>query len=177
MNPVENFQVYIRKPIFRPILGPKWPENLPHRSHFTHTPESTHNVPVNQVSYSHIKNFLRKWPKTKKLIFIFSLWLKIHWKRNRWKKKSKFYFHNFLGNIVVHIQAKYWIDRTKTEETFSIWKKKLTDGQTDGRQTDRHRISSADCSSGAKIWVLFERLEKSAIFFHNDKILSERIVM
>ena len=31
---------------------------------FSHTPESTHNVPVNQLSWSHIKNFLRKWPKT-----------------------------------------------------------------------------------------------------------------
>ena len=29
-----------------------------------HTPESTANMPVNQVSWSHSKAFLKKWPKT-----------------------------------------------------------------------------------------------------------------
>ena len=37
--------------------------------------------------------------------------------------KFKFYFHNLLANIVVHIQAKYWIDQIKTEGAYSIWRK------------------------------------------------------
>ena len=55
MNPVENFW---------PIWDPEGPKNLAHRGHFSHTPESTHNMHVNQVWSSHIKNFLREWPKT-----------------------------------------------------------------------------------------------------------------
>ena len=31
--------------------------------------------------------------------------------------------HNFLGNIVVHIHAKYRKDRMKTEAAYSIWNK------------------------------------------------------
>ena len=63
-------------------------------------------------------------------------------------KKSKFYSHNFLGNIFVHIHAKHRKDRMKIEEVYSIWKK--VDRQTD-RRTARHRISSADyVSSGVK---------------------------
>ena len=31
-------------------------------------------------------------------------------------KKSKLHFHNFLGNIVVHIHTKYWKDRMKVRE-------------------------------------------------------------
>ena len=29
--------------------------------------------------------------------------------------------HNFLGNIAMHIHAKYQKDRTKTEGTYLIW--------------------------------------------------------
>ena len=45
-----------------------------------------------------------------------------------------------MGNIVVLIQANYQKDRMKSEGAYSVWKK-LT---TDGRQTARYRISSAD---------------------------------
>ena len=44
-------------------------------------------------------------------------------------KKSKFYLHNFLGNIAVHIHAKYRKDRMTTESVYSIWIK--VDGRTD----------------------------------------------
>ena len=64
-------------------------------------------------------------------------------------KNSKFYFRNFLHNIVVHIQTKYKKDQIKTEEAFSIWKK--VDRRTDRRRTAPHQISSADyVSSRAK---------------------------
>ena len=45
-------------------------------------------------------------------------------------KKSQFYFHNFLSNIVVPIQANYWKDRMKTIQLKKGW-------QIDGRGTDR----------------------------------------
>ena len=50
---------------------------------------------------------------------------------------SKLYLHNFLGNIVVHIQARYREGRMKTARAYSIWKKGdgRTDKQTDGRTT------------------------------------------
>ena len=44
-----------------------------------------------------------------------------------------------LVEIVVHIQAKYWKDKMKTEGAYSIWKKAdgwRTDGQTDRRTND-----------------------------------------
>ena len=45
---------------------------------------------------------------------------------------SKLYLHNFWGNIVVHIQARYREGRMKTARAYS-WR---TDGQTDGRTDD-----------------------------------------
>ena len=51
-------------PNFGTIRGPQGPANLAHRGHFLHTPGSTHNMPLNQVSWSDIKNFSSKWPKT-----------------------------------------------------------------------------------------------------------------
>ena len=36
-------------------------------SHFWHAPESTHDMPVNQVSWSHIKTSVRKWRITFKI--------------------------------------------------------------------------------------------------------------
>ena len=47
--------------------------------------------------------------------------------------KWKFYLHNFLGNIVVHIRAKYQKDQMKNEGAYSICNKFY--GPTD-RQTD-----------------------------------------
>ena len=49
-----------------------------HTDHVSHTTENAHNVPVNQVSCSHIKNFLRNWPKIYKIpIFTYFFKLKI----------------------------------------------------------------------------------------------------
>ena len=45
------------------------------------------------------------------------------------KQKIKFYFHKFLGNIVVHIQAKYRKDRVKTREPIRFEKKRLKGGR------------------------------------------------
>ena len=44
-------------------------------------------------------------------------------------KNSKFYLHNYLANIVMHVQAKYRKDRMKTKGAYF----NLTDGQTDVR--------------------------------------------
>ena len=75
-------------------------------------------MPVNQVSWSPI-SFVIKDPLQK---------LKA--------KKSKFYFHNFLGNIVVNIHAKYRKAQMKTEGAYFIWKK--VDWRMDGHgRTDR----------------------------------------
>ena len=74
----------------------------------THTPESTHNVPAKQVSWSQIKNFLRKLAKNTKIPFFLLIFvIKDPLKKLEAKQKSKFYFHNFLGNIVVQVHAKY----------------------------------------------------------------------
>ena len=35
--------------IFASYVGPKTAQNLAHMGHFSHTHESTHNIPVNQV--------------------------------------------------------------------------------------------------------------------------------
>ena len=53
-------------PKIGPIRGQKAPENLAHKAHFSHTNQSTHNIPVNQVSWEPFKNCLRKWPKNSK---------------------------------------------------------------------------------------------------------------
>ena len=45
-------------------LGPIWGKNMAHKGYFSLKPERTHNMPVNQVSWSHNKNFLRKLTKT-----------------------------------------------------------------------------------------------------------------
>ena len=52
--------------------------------------------------------------------------------------KKKIYYHNFLGDIVVLIQAKYRKDRMKPEGAYSIWKIGCqTDGQTDGSASEK----------------------------------------
>ena len=71
VNPVETFQeidenLYVD--LFWPYLEPeKRPENLTHRGHFSHTTECSYNAPLNQVSWSNIKNYLRKWTKAPKI--------------------------------------------------------------------------------------------------------------
>ena len=66
-------------------------------------------------------------------------------------RNQKFYVYKFLGNIVVHIRAKYRKDQMKTEEVFLILKK--VDGQTDGR-TSKQMDGSADCVSSGDHNVL-----------------------
>ena len=51
--------------LFWPYLGPKRAQKFSPHGPFLHTNGNTHNMHVNQVSWSHIKNFLRKWPKPK----------------------------------------------------------------------------------------------------------------
>ena len=92
-------------------------------------------MPVNQVSWSDIKNFLSKRPRTTKNPYF--LLLKIHKKKK--SQKSKFSLHKFLGNIVVQIQAKYQKDRIKSEGAYSIWKK-LTTTTTPPPPTDDGRL-------------------------------------
>ena len=141
VNPVETFQENRRKPIhwlILALLGPKMARKFcPLEPFFTHTrkcPQCTYK-PSLMVSY---KKVLRKCPKTYKIpIFTYFFVIKDPLKKLE-AKKSKFYFHNFLRNIVVHIQAKYRNDRVKTGAAYSIWKKVdgRTDRQTGGRTTD-----------------------------------------
>ena len=137
---------------FGPIWGQKGLKNLAHMGHVSHTTGNTHNMHVNQVSWSCIKNLLRKWPKTWKKHFLPIFAFKDPLKKLE-AKKSRFYSHNLLGNIIVHTHAKYRKYQWKVREPiYSIWKKvdRQTDRQTD-RQMARHKISSTDyVSSGAK---------------------------
>ena len=130
---METFQENRWKPIYWPIMGQKRPINLAHRGQFSLTFESTHNLPANQVSWSHIKNFLRKWPKTYKIPILLLLFVIKAPLKKLEAKKSKFYFHNFWA-IFVHIQAKYRKDWLKTEAAYLIWKK--VDGRTDRRMDE-----------------------------------------
>ena len=64
VKPAENFQEKRQKPIYiLTYFDQKRPDNLVHRGHFSHTPESTHNIPVNKISWSCIKNFFEKMAK------------------------------------------------------------------------------------------------------------------
>ena len=126
MNSVETFQENRRKPIYWHILAKQGPKIWPTVAIFhTHTHASTHtHTHTNTHENTHIEKLEGK--------------------------KSKFYLHDFLGNIVVHIQAKYREHRMRTRGAYSIWTK--VDGQKDGRRAVRHRISSADyVTSGAKM--------------------------
>ena len=68
MFPGENFQQNERKLRYSdPIRGQKGADNLAHKIHVSHTFESAHNMPVNQISGSGVKNYMRKWPKTSKI--------------------------------------------------------------------------------------------------------------
>ena len=100
--------VFEKIPYFGLIWGQKGAQNLAHKTHFSHTLENTHNMPVNQVLWAPIENLLRKLPKTCK-ISNFDLFVNM---------VPQFWSHNFVGNIVVHIQAKYWKDRMKTEGAY-----------------------------------------------------------
>ena len=62
--------------------------------------------------------------------------------------KSKFYLHNSLGNIIVHIHAIYRKDRMKTEGAYSIWKK--VDRRSDRRTKD-------DSASDKLRWLYQQR--------------------
>ena len=76
-----NFSRNFTKTYLLTYLGPKgtqrgpniWPTGTILHIHLKvpiicmYTPESTHNMSVNQVSSSHMKNFLREWTKTSKI--------------------------------------------------------------------------------------------------------------
>ena len=143
VNPLETFQENIRKLIideiyidsFSPYLGPKSTKKFRPLGPFSHTLESTHNVHVKQVSWSHFIKCLRIWPKTSKITIFTFFFVTKDLLKNLEAKKAKFYFHNLLGNNIVHIQAKYRKDRIKTDGSLFDLKKKV-DGRTD-RQTKR----------------------------------------
>ena len=54
-------------PYFGLIWGQKGAQNLANKGNFSHTLENTHNMPVNQVLWAPIENFLRKLPITCKI--------------------------------------------------------------------------------------------------------------
>ena len=49
--------------LFCHYLGPKRVQKFSPQSHFSHTPESIHNIPANRIPLSRIRNFLKKWQK------------------------------------------------------------------------------------------------------------------
>ena len=120
---------------FRAQSGPEiWPTG---RGPFLHMPESTHSVPVNQVSWSRIKTFLRKLPKTSKIPH-FYFFLVIKDPLRNLKQQIKILLPQLLGQYptVVHIQIS---ERSyeKREPIYSaIWKK------VDDRRTEDGRLSS-----------------------------------
>ena len=117
---------------FGPIWGHNWPENWAHRGFFSHRPESTHNLPVNQVPWSRIKTFEKMvknlWNYHFTLIFNKRSIEEIS------SKKSKFYFQYVFENVVVHIQDKSLKDQMKSEGAYSIWIR--VDARTERRATD-----------------------------------------
>ena len=64
VNLEETFPKKKPKTFILTYLGPIWGKNMAHKGYFSLKPERTHNVAVNQVSWSHNKNFLRKLTKT-----------------------------------------------------------------------------------------------------------------
>ena len=150
---------------FWPVLArfgvQKGPKIWPAGAFYTQLSESTSDtdVLVNKVSRPQSKNVLRKWPKPppKKCIFHLSLIIKAYSKTFKSNKNKNSNSMGFRGNIVVHTEAKFRKERTKTEEGFLIWKKKTgrptDDGRrtTDGSTSDKLRwlISSA----GAKNYI------------------------
>ena len=168
VNPVETFQENRRKLIideiyidsFWPYLGPKSTKKIrPLGPFFTHTLDSTHNVHVKQVSWSHFKNVWEYDQKPLKFPFYILFCNKRFIEKLR-SKKAKFYFHNLLGHIIVHIQAKYRKDKIKTDGSLFDLKKRLTDGQParrrDGWASDKFRF----VSSGAKNMISFPILSQ-----------------
>ena len=101
-NPAENFQENRQNPIyiwtyFGPIRGQKRPNNLAHRGHFPHTP--AWQYPQYVCKPSVIVLYLTSFEKMSK---------------NQWNKLEAEHQNssrtNFLGSIVVHMQAKYQED-------------------------------------------------------------------
>ena len=157
----ENIYIDLFWPILT-YLEPKMARIFGPLGLFSHTPESTHKGPVNQLSWYHIKNFLRKWPKTStppppffKPIFV----IKDPLKKIK-AKKSIFYFQNFLGILLCTFKPNIGKIGRKLRDLFDLEKVDgRTDRRTDGLRSARHRISSTDyASSGAKnevnIWFL-----------------------
>ena len=91
-NPINWFILSLFGP-FWPYLGQKRPEigltgaNFTHTHTHTcmHTPVSTHNIPVNQVSWFRIKNLCRKRPKN-----IVHIWVNIGTIGSKLRKPIRF---------------------------------------------------------------------------------------
>ena len=105
--------------------------------HF-HTPYSIRNVPVNQVSWSHIKNVLRKWPKTSK-ISIFTYVFVIEDPLKKIEQKIKILLAQLYGQYCCAHSSQISARSHENREPirFEKW-------LTDGRRTVRHQINSND---------------------------------
>ena len=130
---METSQDNRRRPIYWLIVtlfGTKRPKNFAHGGHFshTHTPSCTHNK---SVKPSFMVPYWQLFEKMAKNLQNSNFNLFCNWRYIEDRgKKSKFYFHNFVGNIALHIYAKYRNDRVKTEGAYSIWKgwRRTSDG-------------------------------------------------
>ena len=87
--------------LYQTDIGAK---NLTHKGNFSHKPESTDNMPVNQVSESGIKFFLRKWPKTSKIPY-FGL---IRVKKGPKNWPTRLIFHTLEITHNMHVNQVLW---------------------------------------------------------------------
>ena len=95
--------------------------NMAPKTRIVYTLEVTPGIPANQVSRS-LLELLEEMATNLKKIYQF-LPIVDDQNPSKYDKISHSSFHRLLGNIVVHIQAKYWKDRTKSEGTYLIWNK------------------------------------------------------
>ena len=86
VNLVETFPEKKPKTFISTYLCPIWGKNMANNGYFSQKPERTHNMPVNQVTWSHNKNFLRKLIKAPEIQF-WRFWTIKNWLKNV-KQKS-----------------------------------------------------------------------------------------
>ena len=142
-----NLQKWLQRAYKSSFVWIPWTrtENMVHRGHFSHvyTHLSVPTICVLTRFRGLILNYCGENSQTlqNSQFFAYILQSKINWKNRR---KWKFCLHNFMANIVMHFQAKYWTGRMKIDGAHSIWKKRLTDRRIDGRRKARHWISTTD---------------------------------
>ena len=125
--------------LFWSYFGPKTDQKLARMDHFSHTPQSTYNVPVNQVSWSYIKKQFDQKPVKFPFLSIFVIKdpLKIIEAKNQNSTHTNFWII-LLCTFKPNIGKLAWKQREP-----------IMSGQTD-RRTAPHWISSPDyVSSGA----------------------------